>query len=327
MADLHIARMLAPLALGVAVLAGSAGLAHAQAAPPAAARESTQMHVNTDATFLRGAPSVRGPVLTRLERGARVEVLERLEGDWWRVRAGDPPVEGYVHRLVLSPGEAPVPGPPLRLPPPTERPAAEAPAPDDAPKKPAPGGIGSAGVGLFMPDARATFDAVGITGNPLVIGGGVEATRLWKQLFFRGAVEWSQETGERVFLDGSGGRYPLGIPLDVRMVPIDFSAGWRFDGRPGTRRMFVPYVGGGAGLLLYRESDEFAEDDEIVDDTFASYHVLGGVDVYLQRTFAIRAEFRYRAVPGALGDGGVSAVTGDTSLGGAVVFVGVAFGR
>ena len=66
---------------------------------------------------------------------------------------------------------------------------------------------------------------------------------------------------------------------------------------PGTRRRVVPYVGGGAGVLLYRESDEFAEDDEEIDDTFMSYHVLGGVDVYLQRRFAIRAEFRYRAVP------------------------------
>jgi opacity protein-like surface antigen len=59
----------------------------------------------------------------------------------------------------------------------------------------------------------------------------------------------------------------------------------------------VPYIGGGAGVLLYRESDEFEESDETVDDTFASYHVLGGVDVYLQPRFAIRAEFRYRAVP------------------------------
>ena len=198
---------------------------------------------------------------------------------------------------------------------------------DEEPKKPGPGGIGFAGVGLFAPDARDSFDAVGITGNPLVFGGGVEATRVYRQLFVRGSVDWSGETGERVFLDDTGGRYPLGIPLDIRMVPIDFTAGWRFDGPPGTRRRVVPYVGGGAGVLLYRESDEFEEEDETVDDTFASYHVLGGVDVYLQPRFAIRAEFRYRAVPDALGDGGVSAVTGDTSLGGAVFFVGVAFGR
>ena len=74
------------------------------------------MYVNTDATFVRSAPSVRATVVARVERGARVEVLDRLEGDWWRVRAGDPPVVGYVHELVLSPGEPAVPAaarPPL----------------------------------------------------------------------------------------------------------------------------------------------------------------------------------------------------------------------
>ena len=45
------------------------------------------------------------------------------------------------------------------------------------------------------------------------------------------------------------------------------------------------------------------------------------------RVPALRAEFRYRAVPDALGEGGVSAITGDTSLGGAVFFVGVTVGR
>ena len=67
------------------------------------------MHVNTDATFVRSAPNVRATVVARLERGARVEVLERLEGDWWRVRAGDPPVIGYIHKLVLSAGEPALP--------------------------------------------------------------------------------------------------------------------------------------------------------------------------------------------------------------------------
>jgi hypothetical protein len=329
MTHFSFARSVASVALLAAVLAVNAGVARGQAAPPAASSEPTYMYVSTDATFLREAPNVRGPALTRLEHGARVEVLERLEGDWWRVRAGDPPVEGYVHRLVLSSGPAistPTDQPPSPTPP--EEPSEETPELQEAPKKtPGPGAIGFGGVGLFVPDARESFDAVGITGNPLVVGGGVEVTRLFGQLFVRGAVDWSQETGERTFVDDTGARYPLGIPLDVRMVPIDFTAGWRFEGRPGKRRVFVPYVGGGAGLLLYHESDEFAEDDEIVDDTFASYHVLGGVDIYLQRTLAIRAEFRYRAVPGALGDGGVSAVTGDTSLGGAVAFVGVAFGR
>ncbi|AMY10272.1 hypothetical protein LuPra_03502 [Luteitalea pratensis] len=64
MRDRHVPRILSAATL-IAMLASRAGLAGAQpATPPAApARDGSAMHVNTDATFLRGAPSVRGPVL------------------------------------------------------------------------------------------------------------------------------------------------------------------------------------------------------------------------------------------------------------------------
>ena len=330
-----------PCLLAAVLMAAVAGTGAASAQTPspttaAATQAGDVMHVNADATFLRNAPDVRGKVVERLERGTRVEVIDRTAGDWWQVRAGDPPRAGYLHRLVLAPGEVSVPARPRRpaLPPPSALPQAGAPEagqPDAAetPRGPRRGGLAFAGVGVFSPAARDSFDAVGITGKPFVVGGGVEGTRLWRSLFVRGAVDWSKETGERAFLADTGERFPLGIPLDIRMVPIDVTVGWRFDAtRPGARpRRFVPYAGGGAGVLLYRETDEFAEGDEIVDETFASYHVLGGIDVYLQRSLAVRAEVRYRAVPDALGDGGVSAVTGDTSLGGAVFFVGLTFGR
>jgi hypothetical protein len=331
----------AGLALTLVVAAAGAGTGTASAQAPATTAAATAqtgdvMHVNADATFLRDGPNVRGKVVERLERGTRVEVVDRTAGDWWQVRAGDPPKVGYLHRLVLAPGEASVPARPRRplLPPPSALPRAGTPGAvepdaDQPPRGPRPGGLAFVGVGVFSPTARDSFDAVGITGKPLVVGGGVEGTRLWRSLFVRGAVDWSKETGERTFLTDAGERFPLGIPLDIRMVPIDVTVGWRFDStRPGAKpRRLVPYAGGGAGVLLYRETDEFAEGDEVVDETFASYHVLGGIDVYLQRSLAVRAEFRYRAVPDALGEGGVSAITGDTSLGGAVFFVGVTFGR
>lgn len=298
--------------------------------PPTAPADASVMQVRTTATFLRESPSLNGAVIARLERGERVEILERLPGDWWRVRAGRPPTEGYVHRLVLSDVVTPRVSPGLPLPPATptaEPPTQKRETADARTARPGIGGLAFAGVGLFSPTARESFDAVGITGNPLVVTGGLELTRIYRNLFVRGAADWSEETGERVFLDGSGGRFPLGIPLDIRMIPIDVSAGWRFDGRPAARRRFVPYVGGGAGVLLYRETDEFAEGDEVVDERFTSYHVLGGMDVYFARRAAVRAEFRYRSVPDAIGEAGVSAVTGDTSLGGAVFVVGVVVGR
>ncbi len=81
------------------------------------------------------------------------------------------------------------------------------------------------------------------------------------------------------------------------------------------------------GWLAYRETDTFADGDEELDERFASYHVMAGVDIYFHRIVGARVEYRFRSVPDSLGDGGVSAVTGDTSLGGSVVYVGLVFGR
>ena len=293
------------------------------------------MVVNAEATFVRDAPNVRGAVVVRLERGDRVQVIERTPGDWWRVRAGDPPREGYVHRLVLSPYSATwAPRPPREVPPSTPQPT---PAPaggsagdrgsTPAAKRPGPGMLVSGGAGLFFPAARDSFDAVGITGNPVTYGGTVEAVRVFRSLFVRGSVDWTSETGERVFLSDTGERYPLGIPLEIELMPIEFSAGWRFEGRSARRSPVVPYVGGGAGLLLYRETDQFAEGDDEVDERFASYHALAGVDLCFHRLIGARLEYRFRHVPDSLGDGGVSAVTGDTSLGGSVLFFGIVVGR
>lgn len=301
-------------------------------APPA---DPSVMSVTAEATFMRAAPNVRAAVVVRLERGARVEVLDRSDGEWWRVRAGDPPRDGYVHRLVLGPPRATPVQPMRRAPmPPPRTPVEEPVAPASSETGTAaaalgPGVLASAGVGLFFPTARDTFDAVGITGAPLTYTGTVEVVRVFHSLFVRGAVDWVSETGERVFLTEAGERFPLGIPLEVDLLPIEISAGWRFEPRHRRRPRspVVPYVGGGAGLLRYRERDPFAEGDEQIDERFASYHALAGADVFLHRSVGVRVEYRFRHVPDALGDGGVSAITGDTSLGGSMFFVGVVLGR
>lgn len=327
----HLVLFFRTLTLVALLVAASPAYLRAQGTPSS----DTAMVVSADATFVRDAPNVRGAVVTHLERGARVEVLERTPGDWWRVRAGDPPREGYVHRLVLAPyqGQA-APRPRRDLPPVAPQPAAApagAPVGDEAttpsPMKRGPGLLVSGGVGLFFPTARDTFDAVGITGNPVTYSGTVEAVRVFRSLFVRGSVDWTAETGERVFLTDTGERFPLGIPLDVELMPIEFSAGWRFEGKSPRRSPVVPYVGGGAGLLLYRETDRFADADDEVDERFASYHVLAGVDLYFHRLVGARVEYRFRHVPDSLGDGGVSAITGDTSLGGSVLFFGIVLGR
>lgn len=330
-----VARASRALACSLVLLFGlpAASLAQAESSG------QTAMVVNTEATFLRDAPNVRAKVVTRLERGDRVEVLDRAAGDWWRVRAGDPPREGFVHRLVLLPQSEYVarqPARPASPPPAPEDAPAEAPATPDADvdatvppvKRRGVGLLGSGGVGVFFPTARESFDAVGITGNPIAYSGSVDVVRIFKGLFVRGTFEWVSETGERAFLTESGERFPLGIPLDVEMQPIEATVGWRFEGRPSAKPSpLVPYVGGGFGVLRYRETDEFADAGDEVDESFGSYHVLAGLDVYVTRWLGVRGEYRFRAVPDSLGDGGVSAVTGDTSLGGSVLYVGVVVGR
>lgn len=289
------------------------------------------LEVKPAATFLRASPDLQGAVLTRLRQGDRVEVLERGDGDWWRVRAGDPPREGYVHRLVLgAPRGVPQRSQaPPRLPPASpEAPADAAVAAKPSPVRRGPGMLGYAGAGLFVPAARDTFDAVDITGNPLALRGGFEVTRLFKGLYLGGLVERVSETGERAFLTDDGTRFGLGIPLDVELTPIEATIGWRFDAAPAARpARVVPFVGGGVGVLRYRETDPFAEPDEEMDEQFVAYHAVAGADVALARWLGLRLEYRFRYAPDSLGEGGVSAITGDTSLGGSTIAVAVVLGR
>lgn len=326
------------LAASMLVAGGATATLHG-ATEPTQSQAADIMVVGAETTFLREAPDVRAPVVARLERGARVEVLDRT-GDWWRVRAGDPPREGYVHRLVLAPASPEDAPPTPDVPQPTDEPT-EPPADNDKAEEVDPGGEpllkpvrtraqpnvrGFAGIGWFVPVARESFDAVAITGAPMVIGGGVEVTDLYRQVFVRGTVERASETGERVFLTPDGQRFGLGIPLEVRLTPIEATAGWRFGARRGRGRV-VPFVGGGAGVLRYQETDEFADADDEVDEQFASYHVLGGADIAVLPWLAMRVEYRYRLVPDALGEGGVSAIKDDTSLGGSTFGVAVVVGR
>ncbi len=355
---LLLVRLRLVVCVGLVAMAASGGVAGAQGdTPPTAAQGAAQgaapttsqretqgdppqgdaLVVTAEATFLRDTPGTRGRVLGRLEQGAAVDVLDRSAGDWWRVRGGSPPREGYVHRLVLGPSSRTRPRlpPPVALPrpddtaPPVVEPAVDVPA-DRAPRgTTGPGLLLFAGAGVFVPLARESFDAVGITGNPVAFSGGLEVTRIIRGLFARASVDWISETGERVFIGDAGERFGLGIPLDVTMTPIDVTAGWRFEyrdrrGRPGR---LVPFVGGGAGILRYRETDPFADEADEVDERFASYHLLGGADVAISRWVGVRFEYRFRAVPDAIGSGGVSAVTGDSSLGGSTVTVGVVLGR
>jgi hypothetical protein len=74
-------------------------------------------------------------------------------------------------------------------------------------------------------------------------------------------------------------------------------------------------------MVLYQEKSPFAVEGDDLDDRFTSYHVLGGLEVGLTRWTSIAADFRYRFVPGLLGDAGTSSIIGDDAFNGGTVSV------
>jgi hypothetical protein len=251
-----------------------------------------------------------------------------------------------------------------KAPPPGQRGAP--PAQPAAPAGPAIGlyGFGHAGYTSFA--AADSFEAVLGSSSGPVWGGGAMVTFGHGRFFAQASLERFSDEGERVFVS-DGEVFPLGIPLSVEVTPIEFTAGYRFVPRPrrartapppprapeifkpanpqagttsarsappppprvqpASTRSWVPYLGGGFGLLGYKESSSIGGDTEEIDESFTSYHVVGGVDVRLSRWFGVGVEAAYRWEPDALGEAGVSAEFGDDDLGGPTIRVRVIVGR
>ena len=68
----------------------------------------------------------------------------------------------------------------------------------------------------------------------------------------------------------------------------------------------IPFAGAGAGVVQYKETSDFAQPGDDVDESFTSYHFIGGVEVPLWKFLGVGAEYHHRWVPDALGTGGVS---------------------
>jgi len=198
----------------------------------------------------------------------------------------------------------------------------------------------------FM-SASKSFDAVLGTSTLQGLGGGFEVTRLWKNLFVRGAVTATSKDGERVFALDDGTVVNLGIDDTISMVPIEIGAGWRFErkprpARPGTppppprtpatpprqgQRPATParpaptivgYAGGGLLMLRYKETAQFGTSDDNTNKTFPGFFAFGGVEFPLGRTFFVGGEAQFRSVPNAIGDiaSGVSTTFKENDLGG-----------
>lgn len=179
-------------------------------------------------------------------------------------------------------------------------------------------------VGRVNLAAVDSFDAIlGQTSGP-IFGGGARVGLPFGGLFVDvGAWRYRGE-GERVFVSNSI-VYPLNIPVEVTMTPLEITAGWRF--RVPRIARLTPYVGGGLTSLTYRETSAFSSTSEDVEETFSGYHLMGGAEVRLMRWIGAAAEVTWTTVPDSIGQGGVSAAFNEDDLGGTTVRVKITIGR
>jgi hypothetical protein len=171
--------------------------------------------------------------------------------------------------------------------------------------------------------ARTTFNAAFGSPSAAFFGGGLQvATR--SGLFVDLAVTHLSKTGQRAFVN-NGEIFQLGIPLQVTITPVEISGGYRLK-LPGHARI-VPYVGGGVGWYKYNETAEFASGDDNVRTTHAGFLFVGGAEIRLQRWISAAADAQYTAVPGILGQGGLSKDVSENDLGGVAARIRVILGR
>ena len=153
------------------------------------------------------------------------------------------------------------------------------------------------------------------------IGGGATVVGIWRGLFADIGISQQELDGQRVFVD-DGTIYPLGIPVTMRMRPVDVAGGWRFlFGR------LSPYAGAGVSFIDYEEKGDFAGPGDDVSESKSGALFLAGVDVAVIRWLHAGGEFRYRAVKGVLGEAGVSEIYGEDQLGGYSFAVRISVGR
>lgn len=172
--------------------------------------------------------------------------------------------------------------------------------------------------------AAESFDAIVGTPSGPIFGGGVRIRVPLGGLFADvGAWRYRGE-GERVFVD-DGEVFPLGIPVEITVTPIEISAGWQF--RLPKAPKLTPYVAGGVTILKYRETSDFATASEDTDDSFNGYHLFGGAQYKITRWIGLAGEASWSTVPDAIGESGVSAAFNETDLGGTTFRLKVTIGR
>ena len=183
---------------------------------------------------------------------------------------------------------------------------------------------GYAMLGLMNFTAADSFDVILGSPSGMIFGGGARVGLPLGGLFVDVGAWRFRGDGERAFVY-QGEEFDLGIPVEITVTPLEITGGWQFR----LRRMpkFRPYVGGGFSSYGYKETSEFATDDENVDDRFNGYHLLGGAEYRVGRWVSLSGEVAWTTVPDALGEGGVSATFEETDLGGTSMRFKITIGR
>jgi hypothetical protein len=170
--------------------------------------------------------------------------------------------------------------------------------------------------------AKESAQAVFGSSGGGIFGGGVRY-RFESGLFVAAGVSFFKKTGERVFVaDAASEVFPLGHPLELKLMPIEATIGWRFGGRG----LFTPYFGVGGGLVSYSEESDVAGISEKDEQTKPSGHVLAGVEIG-RGSLRFGVEAGYSIVPSTIGLGGVSKIYGESDVGGFRVLGKLIFGR
>ena len=197
------------------------------------------------------------------------------------------------------------------------------PAPAPAPSRSIDIG-GYAMVGRFSLAASESFDAILGESSGTIFGGGARIGIPFGGLFVDvGAWRFHGE-GERAFVSG-GTVYPLGIPVEVTMTPLEISGGWRFRFRQMPK--LIPYVSGGFTSMQYQETSDFSTGDEDVDETFTGYHLSGGAEYKITRWLGAAGEVSWTTIPDSIGEGGVSEAFDEHDLGGTTLRFKITIGR
>ena len=171
--------------------------------------------------------------------------------------------------------------------------------------------------------AGTTFNATLGSRVAPFFGGGVELATS-RGIFVDLTVSRMSKDGQRAFVN-NGEIFQLGIPLRVRLTPIEVSGGYRVKLRRHPR--IAPYAGGGVGWYRYSETAGFASNNDDVQTTHAGWLVVGGAEVRLRRWIGVAADAQYTRVPGILGQGGLSKDINEKDLGGVAARIRVILGR